>query len=103
MISQRPTNHLRVEEFTQLLEDFPSDSPPLITSYVLTLVTEMGVTYNDFRYMDELPGTITVVVKGERLSYTRSSWHRRLRIVRNDPDNNLFDLLRDNDRKAGIR
>lgn len=55
---------------------------------ILNLVWEVGLTYSDFIELDERPGQFDS-------KYRQNQWHRLLRMVRNDPDNNLFDLLRE--------
>lgn len=51
---------------------------------VLEIMT--GASYAAFEELDERPGQF-------QPSYTRSEWHRKLRVVRNNPANDLFERL----------
>lgn len=84
-----PHNADRCERFAQALEDMPDDD----NDAVLALVSEMGLTRSDFVALDEKPGWFYVAVDGKRVPYERSEWARRLRVVRNDGSNDLFERL----------
>lgn len=75
----------RAEAFAQAIEDLPEDDEQA----VLDLVNTHELTYEEFRLLDEQPGRF--YIGGD---YRNREWHRRLRVVRNNPSNDLFDRLR---------
>ncbi len=81
-------NLTRCEDFATAIDLLSSDDD----NAVLALVAFSGLTYADFTELDELPGHFRI--NGRSYTDDGSEWHRRLRVVRNDPTNNLFDLLR---------
>lgn len=68
-----------IDELDGLIE---ADATPDV---VCELVSKWALTYEDFRVLDETPHVMNLDHFTE--------WHRRLRVARNDPTNDLFDRL----------
>ncbi len=87
-------NWSRCEEFAQTIDvDMSEISTEAICAVVLAVIEKLHLTTADFIELDERPGLF--YINGQ--SYTRTHWHRNLRVTRNSSDK-LFDLLKVNSR-----
>lgn len=71
------------------------DKPTTTKTGVLEAVRETGITLDEFTEMDERPAKFDG-------RYGDRYWHQILRLTRNDPDNNLFDLLNANKEATSV-
>lgn len=82
----------RCESF---IEQLSANDPAYVasSSFVLALVSEVGITGSDFIELDERPGQFDS-------RYDRHGWFRALRITRNgDTAEDLFERLAANNQK----
>jgi hypothetical protein len=84
----------RCARFVRAIAAFPCDTTLTADqdSYIIHLLGAFHLTKFDFKRVDEHPSEFEVF--GE---FDRSDWHWKLRQVRNNPSNNLYDVLNANE------
>lgn len=84
----------RCNRFVRAVSAFPCDTTltPEQDDYILTLLRSCHLTKFDFVRVDEHPSQFEVFGKSDR-----SAWHWKVRQVRNNPNNNLYDILNANE------
>lgn len=75
-----------IDTLTGLIAEHQDRGEDVPEALVLLAIKDAGLTFSDFVALDERPGTFG--------SY-RNDWHREVRKVRNNPTNNLFEILKE--------
>ena len=89
-------NPLRCEIFATFLDkgvDVIDIDRPATGRRVTAVADAVGLTRDDFEELDERPGQFRI--NGRSYTEAGSVWHIVLRIARNDPTSDLFNVLRD--------
>lgn len=84
-----PSSYYRCDLFAECVHSQPRDND----DYVLELVTRLGITTDDFTYLDSRPNEVWV----KDQSYLTTKWYRRLGRVRGKRESELFKRLSAND------
>lgn len=83
----------RAEVFATALDDLADSlTDEEIKAAVIQLTAHHEITSGDFIELDERPGQFHI--NGRSYTSSGSSWHRRLRITRNDPNAPLFESMK---------